>query len=189
MMDRRQFVVGAVASVIALASGVYIGIAVQGGDRLRDPSMLERLPSRDAVATFFTAHLNDLNGKMVPLSEWKGKTLVINFWATGCPPCREEMPALSRLQTKYSRNGVQFVGIALNSTDNVVDYSKQHPVSYPLLVADSLGEELSQRLGNSLLRLPYTLVLDAEGATRMTKMGAISEQELDALLQNIVTIQ
>jgi thiol-disulfide isomerase/thioredoxin len=186
MTARRQFVVGAVAVMIALASGIYIGIEARGGSEARD---LSTTPTSEAIAKLFAAHLNDSEGKTLAMSQWQGRTLVINFWATWCPPCREEMPAFSRLQTKYAANGIQFVGIALDSADNVINYAKLYPVTYPLLVAGTQGAELTRQLGNSFLTVPYTVVLNANGEAQMTRMGRIYEQELDVLLQKITIVQ
>lgn len=191
MTTKRQFVVGAVAVVIALASGIYIGIEARGGREAREVSALgypEYAPTSEAIANLFAAHLSDSEGKTLAMSQWQGRTLVINFWATWCTPCREEMPEFSRLQTKYAANGVQFVGIALDSADNVLNYSKQYPVTYPLLVAGSQGAELSRQLGNSLLTVPYTIVLSTNGEAHMTRIGPFPEQELDALLQKIAVV-
>jgi peroxiredoxin len=93
------------------------------------------------------------------------------------------MPAFSRLQTKHAANGVQFVGIALDSVDNVRNFSQEHPATYPLLVGGEAGSELASQLGNSQLALPYTLILAPNGDLRFTRLGRVSEQELDTLLQ------
>ena len=93
------------------------------------------------------------------------------------------MPAFSRLQTKYGANGVQFVGIALDTSDNVRDFSSKHLVSYPLPIANSDTSELTRRLGNSQLALPYSVILGPGGEVLMTRLGRVSESELDALLQ------
>lgn len=182
MTATRQFTVGAIAIVIALASGIYIGIEARGGREAVTP---ENAPTSRAIAKLFATRLNDPAGKTLAMSQWQGRTLVVNFWATWCPPCKEEMPAFSRLQTKYAANGIQFVGIAFDSADNVLTYSKQHPVTYPLLIGGSEGAELSRQLGNSLLTVPYTIILSASAEVHFTRMGRVSEQELDALLRNI----
>lgn len=177
MRNSKRLVVGLVAAMLALAAGVYIGMETRQ----------ERTPgtsiSAEAITRLFATRLNDADGKPQALSKWRGKTLVINFWATWCPPCREEMPSFSRLQTKYAANGVQFVGIALDTSDNVVTFSKQFPVSYPLLIADSEGTDLTRQLGNAQMALPYTVVLGAGGEVRLARLGRVSEQELDLLLQ------
>ncbi|MFZ4537343.1 TlpA family protein disulfide reductase [Propionivibrio sp.] len=180
MRSSQLFILGLVAAMIALAAGVYVGM---GG---RDERRTEPAISSDAIARVFTTRLNDANGKPQLFTQWQGKTLVINFWATWCPPCLEEMPSFSRLQAKYAANGVQFVGIALDTAENVVNFSKRYPATYPLLIGDAEGTELTRQLGNSNLALPYTVVLGANGEARLTRLGRVSEQELDNLLQKIV---
>ena len=149
----RQVVVGAVAAALALAAGVYIG----AGGLHEAPAGVSAI-APDALTRFFSARLNDTQGRSQAVAQWQGKILVVNFWATWCPPCREEMPGLARLQTKYAAKGVQFAGISLDTADNIVKYEKQNPVGYPLLVASEEGPELTRQLGNSRLALPYTVV-------------------------------
>ncbi|MBL8414652.1 MAG: TlpA family protein disulfide reductase [Propionivibrio sp.] len=179
MRNSKLLVVGLVGAMIALTAGVYIGMGARI-ERTPEPSV-----SSEAIARLFTTHLNDSEGKQQTLKQWQGNTLVINFWATWCPPCREEMPSFSRLQTKFAANGVQFVGIALDTAENVINFSKQYPSVYPLLIADSEGVELTRLLGNSRLALPYTVVLAANNEVRLARLGRVSEQELDILLQKV----
>ena len=167
---------GLVAVLMAVVAGAYLGLGARPSETL-SPAV-----PGVAIARLFAARFNDTEGKVQAISQWQGKTLVINFWASWCPPCREEMPAFSRLQTKYATNGVQFVGIALDTADNVIKFSLQQPASYPLLIADSEGTELTRELGNSRLALPYTVVLDPGGEVRLARLGRVSEQELDTLL-------
>ena len=182
MRISKTLVIGLIVAILALGAGIYIGMESQSvrGVRAPEPEL-----SREVLAHFFTLRLNDADGKPQSFSQWQGKTLVINFWATWCPPCREEMPVFSRLQTKYVPNDVKFVGIALDNADNVTTFSKQHPVTYPLIIADSEGGEITRQLGNSRMALPYTVVLGPGGETRLVRLGRVSEQELDVLLQTI----
>jgi thiol-disulfide isomerase/thioredoxin len=177
MRNSKLLVVGLVGAMIALAAGVYIGMGARI-ERTPEPSI-----SSEAIARLFATRLNDSEGKKQTFTQWQGKTLVVNFWATWCPPCREEMPSFSRLQKKYAANGIQFVGIAIDTAENVISFSKQYPVSYPLLIADSEGAELARQLGNSRMALPYTVVLAADNEVRLARLGRVSEQELDVLLQ------
>ena len=96
------------------------------------------------------------------------------------------MPILSRLQTKHASNGVQIVGIALDTADNVAQYAAIHPTSYPLLTGDANATNLSRLLGNTQLALPYTVVFNRDGVTEMNRLGRFSEAELDSLLEKIV---
>ncbi len=183
MRISKTFLVGIIVVILALGAGVYIGIVSQGvrSERAPGPAL-----SREVLAHFISLRLNDADGKPQSFSQWQGKTLVINFWATWCPPCREEMPAFSRLQTKHASNGVKFVGIALDNADNVRTFAKQHPVTYPLIIAETEGGEITRQLGNSRMALPYTVVLGPGGETRLVRLGRVSEQELDDLLQTII---
>jgi peroxiredoxin len=95
------------------------------------------------------------------------------------------MPAFSRLQTKHAANGVQFVGIALDSPESVQAFAKQFPVTYPLLNGDTEGTALAQQLGNARLALPYTLVIAPSGEAGFARLGGLSEQDLDAALLQI----
>ena len=177
MRNSKLLVIGLVGAMIALVAGVYIGMGARI-DITPEPSI-----SSEAIARLFATRLNDSEGKQQTLKQWQGNTLVINFWATWCPPCREEMPSFSRLQTKFAANGVQFVGIALDTAENVINFSQQSPTTYPLLIADSEGTELTRQLGNSRLALPYTVILASNGEVRLARLGRVSEQELDILLQ------
>jgi len=179
MRRSKLLFAGLVAIILAVVAGAYVGLAA------RRPETLSPAIPGAAIARLFAARLNDTDGKVQALSQWQGKTLVVNFWASWCPPCREEMPAFSRLQTKYAANGVQFVGIALDTADNVINFSQQQPASYPLLIADSEGTELTRELGNSRLALPYTVVLGPGGEVKLARLGRVSEQELDTLLPKI----
>ena len=181
MRNSKYLFIALVAAMIALAAGIYIGMTAQ---ETRTP---EPVLAPDAVTRIFATRLTDAMGNPQALSQWKGKTLVINFWATWCPPCLQEIPGFSTLQEQYASKGVQFVGIALDTSDNILGYSKQHPASYPLFVAEAKGAELSRQLGNSRLALPYTVVIDDEGKPRLSRLGRVSEQELDTLLHEITS--
>jgi 3-dehydroquinate dehydratase-2 len=126
----------------------------------------------EAVAGLFASSLDDLEGRQRSFSNWQGKTLVVNFWASWCPPCREEMPAFSRLQERYAKQGVQFVGIALDTADSVRAFAAASPVSYPLLLGGGDGAELARRFGNTGLGLPYTVVISPAGELRLRRPGA-----------------
>lgn len=173
----RVVMVALIAAVIASLTGVYSGFR-QGSTR-QQPS--PAVPAA-AVASLFANHLSDADGQPHSFSRWHDKTLVINFWATWCPPCREEMPAFSRLQDRYAAHGVQFVGIALDSVESVRAFAGISPVSYPLLIGGPEGVELAQQLGNPSLSLPYTLVFSPRRELRLARIGPLSEGELERLL-------
>lgn len=169
---RNAVLIGLFAA--ALLAGIFAASQRSGSP----PQAWPAVPA-EVLARLFASSLEDVHGKSHPFSRWQGKTLVINFWATWCPPCREEMPAFSRLQDKYAAQGVQFVGIALDSAEPVRAFAEAHPVSYPLLIGGAAGIDLARQLGNGNLSLPYTLLITPQRELRLAHLGPLSEQELD----------
>lgn len=131
--------------------------------------------------------LADLNGQAQSLGQWRGKVLIVNYWATWCAPCREEMPGFSRLQDKYRDKGVQFVGISIDTADKIIEFQKITPVTYPLLIGDITIMENSAQLGNKRQALPFTAVFDRDGRLSATKLGRMSEPELERLLKELIS--
>jgi thiol-disulfide isomerase/thioredoxin len=153
--------------------------------------LLARAPEGDVAAditpsAIFAATFADPAGNRQSLGQFEGKVVVINFWATWCAPCREEMPAFSRAERRWGPRGVQFVGLANEDPRRVARFGKDIGVSYPLWVGGEEIGEFSRRLGNRLGAVPYTVILDASGTPKRAKVGAYSERELDQALEKMV---
>lgn len=175
-LDRRWLLIVLVALAAAWA-GLGVGL------RSHEPAQVQPGPgSGDAVSQLLATPFTTPDGQTKSLSEWKGKLLVVNFWATWCPPCREEMPEFSRAQDKYGPNGVQFVGIAIDNSANVVEFSKNAPVAYPLLIAPPNLPELMAKLGNLQQALPFTVIIDRDGKLHTSHLGRMSGEYLDKQL-------
>lgn len=139
-----------------------------------------------STQTFFAANLPNENGVSQALSQYKGKIIVLNFWATWCPPCREEMPELSQLQQEYANKNVVVLGIAIDEIGLVKEFAKSTKVSYPLFAAEEEGMTLGSALGNNKGVLPYTLIIDTNGNVVKTYFGRISKPLLKTVLKNLV---
>ncbi|WP_300450501.1 TlpA disulfide reductase family protein [Accumulibacter sp.] len=126
--------------------------------------------------------LPDLAGRPQALAQWRGKILVVNFWASWCTPCVEEMPAFSRLHSQYAGRGVQFVGIGIDEPDKLRAFVETRPVSYPLLAATPA---ISQTPGLEIRGLPYTLVIGRRGAIELSRLGRLDEAKLEPVLQRL----
>lgn len=129
-----------------------------------------------------TARLAGLDGSPQTLSDYRGRILIVNFWATWCAPCREEIPLFVRLQQEYAAKNIQFAGIAIDQVDKVRDFGDEFKVNYPLLIGGMDMLELSRQAGNKAGVLPYTLVLDRNGRIAATLVGAISEARMREVL-------
>ena len=134
----------------------------------------------DALSTelLFAAVLPNENGVNTALSQYKGKTIVLNFWATWCPPCREEMPELSQLQQDFKAKNVVVLGIAIDELALVKEFSVKQSVSYPLFADEDSGMQLAATLGNDKGVLPYTVIINSEGIVTNTFFGRITNQLL-----------
>lgn len=126
--------------------------------------------------------LQDLQGNDRSVAEWDGNVLVINFWATWCPPCRDEIPEFIHLQDKLGKQGVQFLGIALQTAEEVQPFYNELGMNYPTLVGQQDVIQVAKAYGNDLGALPYTVILDTSGKIVFTKRGPLPTDEARAIL-------
>lgn len=122
--------------------------------------------------------LLDANGTKLSMGQWRGKVLVVNFWATWCAPCREEMPEFSRVSQEYATKDVQFVGIGIDTVDNLRNFTRDFQVAYPLLVGEGDAMQASVAVGNKVMALPFTAILSRTGKVTQVKLGKMSAPEL-----------
>jgi thiol-disulfide isomerase/thioredoxin len=169
----RRLQAGLVLVVAALAglAGFYYNRT-----RLVSPAV------EGAAQSLMSASLPDLSGKQQAFSQWRGKVLVVNFWATWCAPCREEIPALIKAQVKYASNGVKIVGIALDNADKVREYAAEMRIDYALLIGGMQTLVVAKELGNRAEVLPFTVVLNRSGNVVHAHAGALTEASLGAIL-------
>ena len=132
--------------------------------------------------TSFT--LNDLQGSPQSVDRWKGQTLVINFWASWCPPCIREIPALDTLQSRYRKKNLTVLGIAYDTRENVQRFLTTIPrISFPILQGRNDVAQLMTQLGNKHSVLPFTVIVDKSGViTRVHAQGELDLAELESLI-------
>ena len=167
---RNHFAFG-VAAALALAAG--IGLA-----------LFDRTPAD--TTSLLALSLPDPAGKLQPMAQWRGKVLVVNFWATWCGPCREEMPDFVRVQQEYGAKGLQIVGIAADNADKVQQFAEEIKLNYPALIGGYGAMDLSKELGNSLVALPFTLILDRQGKVAYTHLGPVKADKFREVITKLL---
>ncbi|MDP2809517.1 MAG: TlpA disulfide reductase family protein [Rhodocyclaceae bacterium] len=140
--------------------------------------------SSDAL---FAAKLSSSDDKPVALESFRGKPLIVNFWARWCAPCRVEIPELIRTHDKYRKKGLVVLGIGLeDKAESVRDFMKAYEMNYPVLLAGDKGIELMQALGNSKAGLPFTIAVNRRGEIVASKLGAMNKAELEAAAEAVL---
>ena len=124
-------------------------------------------------------------GTSTKLSGMQNKVVVLNFWATWCPPCLEEMPEINALYPELQSKNIQLLGIAIDSPSNIRNYLKKMKIDYPLYAGGFGGAELASQFGNSNGGLPYTVVLGKDGTVLWTKQGRVHANEIQAAIQGL----
>lgn len=126
--------------------------------------------------------MTDAAGNQRQLDEWRGKLVIVNYWASWCPPCIEEMPMLDSWSKAHGDLDVVVLGIAEDDAEAARGFVRDHPVEYPILIGGQQFEGSSMQLGNSRNVLPYTVVIDRDGTLRERKAGMLDTDILDGWL-------
>jgi peroxiredoxin len=182
MLKKILSATGYLAVMISLGFIIYYYVL--------SPNVSTRLSNNEystlSTQAFFAADLPNENGLNQALSQYKGKIIVLNFWATWCPPCREEMPELSQLHDEYKNKNVVVLGLAVDELGLVKEFSQATQVSYPLLAAENEGMTLSLNLGNNKGILPYTVIINSDGRVIKTFYGRINKSLLSSILKPLL---
>lgn len=135
----------------------------------------------------FSATLTGLDGKPQTLAQWRGKPVIVNFWARWCGPCRTEIPELVNLRQRHLTRGLEVIGIALeDKVEPVRDFARAYEMDYPILLAKDQGLALMKSLGNTRMGLPFTVAIDRSGRLAVIKMGAMNGKELIAAAEAVL---
>jgi thiol-disulfide isomerase/thioredoxin len=169
---RREALILAVAAAAALAGG---GLAAALG-----------LQAASGAAKLLGSRFVDLTGRGRQVGEWQGRTALVNFCATWCAPCREEMPMLSAAEQQYRSRGLSVIGIGIDSAVNVHAFASNYGIRYEMLVAGPEAIDLMRALGNSSGGLPFSVLLSPSGRLLHRKSGAFAASELRGVLESVL---
>jgi thiol-disulfide isomerase/thioredoxin len=175
--SRRRWLVGAMTTVAVVAGGSGAWW------RLRTTSATA---GEQLGAEFWQQTFQQPDGATLSFAALRNKPLLVNFWATWCPPCIEELPMLERFSREQAANGWQVVGLAIDQPSAVRKFLERVSVSFPMGLAGLQGTELIRQLGNSGGGLPFTIALGADGNVLGRKMGKLEPADLDAWQRGLV---
>lgn len=161
-----------IVALFAIAAGSFVSI------QRESPAGTGPSP---AAETFYMQRLPDATGVERAMSEHRGKVVVVNFWATWCVPCVEEIPTFSRVHAEHAGK-VAFVGLGIDSAENIAGFNARFKPSYPLIVAGAGGTELARAFGDNAGALPYTVMLGPDGRIIASRLGRVDEATLQKWL-------
>ncbi len=170
---------------LILSAGVVGGLALAGGIGLSIRRLTPDPADRQAVDIFHAHPWLDSVGQPFDAQALRGRALILNFWATWCPPCVDEMPELGHLQARFGANGLQVVGIGIDSAERIETFRRRVGLDFPLLVGGAAGAELGRRFGNASGALPFTVVLDRRSQVRDRILGRFVLARLESLAREL----
>jgi thiol-disulfide isomerase/thioredoxin len=183
MLKKLLSPLGIIVAIVCLGFAIrFAYIQLQTGEGLEAAQTNNQISTKGLFASSFPNEL----GENKSLKPYAGKIVVLNFWATWCEPCRDEMPELSALHTAYQNQNVVVLGLAIDEVDAIKSFVAETKVSYPLFAAESTGMELATTLGNNKGVLPYTLIIKPDGSIAKTYFGRISTPLLEKTLSTLI---
>lgn len=159
--------------MVAAATGFGLGLMLE---KCRQPDPVQVRPDALIGQRRPDFRLPDLDGRPHKISEWDGRALLLNFWASWCAPCRDEIPVLNALQKAFGHKGFSVIGIALDWPENIADFSDNIAIDYPQLIGEDTADDVLRRYGNLYGTLPYSVFIDKNGfIRRVHATGALKE--------------
>jgi thiol-disulfide isomerase/thioredoxin len=175
-MSKKNLPIYIAVAVVFAAAGAYLGLHKEQAPATAAAPAATAVTG--PVAALYQQTLPDAKGVATPLAQYKGKAMLVNFWAPWCAPCVQEMPELSELAAGEAGKKLQVIGIGIDSPSNIAEFSDKYKITYPVLVAGMSGTELSRQFGNTGGGLPYTVLIGADGQIKKTYLGKLKFDEL-----------
>ena len=184
-MNKKKLAAFAVVAVIFGVLGAVFGSKTKETAPVTTAVAPTGGEASTASANLYAQTLNDLSGKPQSLAQWKGKPLLVNFWATWCGPCVQEMPELSALANEEAGKRFNVIGVGIDAPTAMSEFATRHNIKYPLYAGGMDGTELSRGFGNANGGLPFTVLIGADGQVKKTYLGKLKFDELKADLATL----
>lgn len=166
--------------------GLLLVLAGAGALRWATPPQAkpaEKLSAARDARPLLESVYPDLQGRPQPFKQWEGRVLVVNYWATWCGPCRDEIPDLVRLQGRLAQEAVTIVGLAIDQTEPVRSFVEEFSIGYPILVGGFPALDSARAAGNTYAVLPFTVIIDRQGRIAEAHLGRISAERLETMIR------
>lgn len=173
---------------VTLRPGAFLSAPASGRKSTDDLTTEAAIPARRVPDQLPDIRLPGIDGAMHKLSDWKGRPLVVNFWATWCDPCRREIPLLKALRREHASEALEIVGIAVDQAEDVRKYAKSHAIDYPVLVGEEGGLAAASALGMDTV-LPFSVFADAQGHVVTLKVGELHRDEAELILGRLRDVE
>lgn len=171
----KQIVLYTAIAAVSLGTGIWVRNHFSNVPQIP----LTNEISQEGAKAILAASLPDTQGQDQAISQWLGKVMVVNFWATWCTPCQEEIPEFIEIQEKFRDQGLIFVGIALDQMEKVKMFSQEFGINYPVLVGSLSAWSLVEAAGNKMSVLPYTVIINRSGEIVDTYLGRVNQDKLE----------
>jgi peroxiredoxin len=176
----------AVVAILAIAAGYTVHRSTVGAvTPPASPSADAHAPPKELVESVPEFSLRDRAGELKSIRTWQGKSLVINFWATWCGPCRREIPLLKQLQAERAAAGFQVVGVAVDHREDVLKFADEMQMEYPILIGEQDALTAAESFGIHVLGFPFTVFSDAKGRVVTVHLGELTAPQAKAILDAI----
>jgi thiol-disulfide isomerase/thioredoxin len=195
----RQLLIGIVAVLIAAVGGYFVQRSLSERGSLQEAPPVASAPSAAPAAaeepeeappkpripeTLPDIALADRTGELKSLNSWKGQPVIVNFWATWCGPCRDEIPLLKTLRKERAADRLEVVGIAIDERNAVLKYAQDIGIDYPILMGEQDGYEAAEKFGVALV-LPFSVFADSQGRIVTLKVGELHADEAAFILDRV----
>jgi thiol-disulfide isomerase/thioredoxin len=153
------------------------------------PQPAEAAGAAQLAAVIPPFKLADRDGQMRSLKDdWAGKSLIVNFWATWCAPCRREIPLLQQIARERASENFQVIGIAVDFRDKVIAYVDEMKIGYPMLIGEQDALDAAAAFGVDAVGLPFTIFTDTKGRVITLHMGELTAAEADLILNAVAEV-
>lgn len=183
MVKLKQVLLYAGVAAIALIAGLLLRGQLMSGD---SRTGVDAMVSTRGAEAILAATLPDLQGSDQAFSQWRGKVMVVNFWASWCEPCRQEIPEFINVHNKYRDKGLTLIGVAVDQREKAEAFSKGMGINYPVLVGGMKAMTLAEAAGNNQGALPFTVVIDRNGKITGSKLGRLSQSRLESMVEPLL---